>query len=100
MAELSPGSTPRRWAPDGGERKLRERIHRESKWADDNLNLPFKFSKPQKSKKSDYFECVECGRVLLASTNTIMCVCPDCKKVTKVVRITNEELACLDSRPE
>jgi len=80
----------RRWVPDGGEKKLRDKIHKESKFADDHKNLPFDFSKPKKNGKMVYFRCVECGRVITAGPNTIMCICPDCKKVTKVERV--EEL--------
>lgn len=90
MGDLSPGSTPRRWVPEGGEQKLRERIHRESKFADDHKNLPFTFSKPQKPKRHEWFKCVECGRVLSAPVNTIMCECKDCGKATKVELIKDE----------
>jgi rubrerythrin len=84
MGELSPGSTKRRWVPEGGEKKLREKIHRESKFADDYKKLPFTFSKPPRNKKHRWFECTACGRILEAPINTIMCVCPICKKVTEV----------------
>jgi len=87
MGERSPGSTKRRWVPEGGEKKLREKIHRESKFADDHKDLPFTFSKPTKNKKHDLFECVECGTIISAPTNTIMCVCSCCSKATKVERI-------------
>ena len=90
MGELAPGSTPRRWVPEGGLRKHRERIHRESKISDDHKNLPFTFSKPKKDKRADYFACVECGRYFSAPINTIMCACPNCKKATKVTRIKDE----------
>lgn len=88
--ELSPGSTPRRWIPEGGEQKHREKIHRESKFADDHKNLPFTFSKPPRRSRNETFECVECGRILSAPVNTIMCSCPVCKKATKVERIEYE----------
>ena len=74
----------RRWVPPGGIKKHNEKIHRESKIADDHKNLPFTFSKPTKDKRHEWFECVECGRVISAPVNTVMCVCPDCKKATKV----------------
>jgi uncharacterized OB-fold protein len=80
----------RRWLPEGGEKKLKEKIHRESKFADDHKNLPFSFSKPKKSGKMICFQCVECGRVVMAGINAVMCICPDCKKVTKVEKV--EEL--------
>lgn len=85
MGFLPPGS-PRRWIPEGGLQKYRERIHRESKFADDYKKLPFTFSKPQVDKKYKYFECVECGKVFTGSRNMVMCVCPVCKKVVKVKR--------------
>ena len=84
--ELTPGATPRRWAPEGGIRKHNEKIHRESKIAD-YKKLPFQFSKPPKNKRHEWFECVECGRIIAAPINTIMYACPDCKKATKVERI-------------
>jgi len=87
MGELSPGSTPRRWVPEGGIKKHNEKIHRESKIADKYKNLPFQFSKPPKNKRHEWFECVECGRIIAAPINTIMYACPDCKKATKVERI-------------
>lgn len=83
MGELSPGSTPRRWIPEGGIKKHVDKIRRESKIADAK-KLPFTFSKPPRRVKHQWFECVVCGRELEAPINTIMCVCPVCKKVTKV----------------
>jgi len=86
-SELSPGSTPRRWVPEGGLRNHVDKIRRESKIADDYKKLPFKFSKPPRDKKHEWFECVECGRIVSAPVNTIMYACPDCKKATKVIKI-------------
>ena len=85
--ELSPGSTDRRYIPEGGLKRHRERIHKESKFADDHKKLPFEFSKPKKGGRREWFECVECGRELFVSVNTVMCVCPNCNKATKVERI-------------
>jgi len=85
--ELDPGTTDRRWIPDGGLQRHRDKIHKESKLTDDHMNLPFEFSKPRKGGKRDWFECVECGRELFESVNTVMCACPVCKKATKVERI-------------
>ena len=85
--ELSPGVTDRRWIPEGGLQKHRDKIHKESKLSDDHLNLPFEFSKPIKAGRQGWFECVECSRELFVSVNTVMCICPYCKKVTKVERI-------------
>jgi hypothetical protein len=85
--ELSPGSIPRRWVPDGGEQKLRNKIHKESKFADSYKNLPFSFSKPRCLGKQVLFKCLECGHAFFASKNTVMCVCSICKKVAKVERV-------------
>lgn len=90
MTELSPGSVDRRWIPEGGLRKHRDKIQKESKFADDYKNLPFDFSKPYKGKKTALFRCVECDRFLYAPVNTVMCACPVCKKATKVERIKDE----------
>lgn len=86
MGELSPGS-PRRWDPPEGVKKHNEKIHRESKFADDHKKLPFTFSKPDIGRRVVDFKCAECGRVFSASKNTVMCICPDCKKLTKAERI-------------
>jgi len=85
--ELIPGSMPRRWIPEGGERKHRDKIHRESKFVDDNKNLPFTFSKPTCLGSQVLFKCLECDHTFLASKNTIMCICSECKKDAKVERV-------------
>ncbi len=87
MGELSPGVTGRRWIPEGGERKHNEKIHRESKFADDHKNLLFELSGPPRRGKHILYECVECGHRLSARKNIVMVVCSGCKKATKVVRI-------------
>lgn len=80
----------RRWVPPGGLKKHNEKIHRESKIADNYKKLPFTFSKPMKDKRHAWFECVECGKAISVPVNTVMCVCSDCKKVTKVVKVKND----------
>jgi len=87
MGELSAGSTGRRWIPDGGLQKYRERIHRESKFADEYKKLPFTFSKPRRPKLNECFCCEKCGYMLSAPKNTVMMICPSCKKVTQVVKV-------------
>jgi hypothetical protein len=87
MSEISPESVKRRWEPEGGSHRHGERIRKESKFADNYKNLPFKLSKPPTRKKNNDFECEECGRYFLAPKNTIMCICPNCKKLTKAVKI-------------
>ena len=84
----------RRYVPEEGLQKLRNKIHKESKAAD-SKNLPYTFSKPIR-KSFTWFECVKCGRVFNATKNTCMVVCPVCKKLTKV-RELNGVMACLDS---
>ena len=84
MGELSPGNTKRRWLPDGGEKKLRDQIHRESKFADDYKNLPFTFSKPRRVGRQCLFRCCECGHVFMAPKNTVMIICSNCKKSSLV----------------
>jgi len=73
----------RRWIPEDGLRKHRDKIHRESKIAD-TKNLPYTITRPPVRKSFVWFECVECGRSFSAAKNTCMIVCPECKKLTKV----------------
>lgn len=84
VGELSPGVTKRRWEPTGGLRKHRERIHRESKFADDNKNLPFEFSGISKQRKPATVECSFCGNVVRASVDTVGMICSRCKKFVSV----------------
>ena len=84
MGELSPGSTGRRWIPEGGEQRHREKIHKESKFADDHKKLPFNFSKPPKNSPNRTFRCLGCGAITTAPKNTIMIVCKECKNACKV----------------
>lgn len=92
IGELAPGSTPRRYEPEGGLRRHNERIHRESGITDDHKNLPFTFSKPHKPKgRSTYIRCDNCGRITSATTATVGMVCPDCGKFSTVTEITGNE---------
>ena len=79
----------RRYLPEIGERKFREKIHRESKLTDQK-NLPFTFSRPRCSGKQVLFECNECGHVFFASKNTVMIICSKCKKLSKVEKMDDE----------
>ncbi|MFA5397404.1 MAG: hypothetical protein WC346_15450 [Methanogenium sp.] len=81
MAEVP--NMERRWIPEEGLKKYREKIHKSSKLADAK-NLPFTFSKPKRGS-SGYFECAECGRGFFSGKNTVMVICPICKKLTKAV---------------
>jgi hypothetical protein len=90
--ELSPGSTPRRWVPEGGEEKHRHRIHKESKYADEHKNLPFSFRKPPKPRgRSIYVKCDNCGYIMSANTATVGIICPDCKKFSSVTRLEDND---------
>lgn len=84
MAELSPGSTGRRWEPEGGVRNHNERIHRESKIATDHKNLPFEFSKPKNSGKTKVVRCKKCKHVTSVPKNTVGMICDACKKYVGV----------------
>lgn len=86
--ELSPGTTERRWIPPDGLRKHREKIHRESKIAEDQKDLPFTFSKPPKyNGRFAYVKCDNCGRVTSASTITVGIICQDCGIFSTVTEI-------------
>lgn len=87
MAEIAPGSADRRYDPEIGLGKHRERIHRESKRSDEK-NLPFTFSKPKRGSPSNVlYECEECGDELFSGKNTFMVICTTCKAVRKVVKV-------------
>lgn len=86
--ELPPGSTSRRYEPEGGLKRHNERIHRESKYTDDNKNLPFSFRKPLKPKgNSTYVRCDNCGHIISATTATVGIICNECKKFSSVTEV-------------
>ena len=84
IGELSPGATPRRWEPEEGTKKLNERIHRESKYTDDHMNLPFKFSKPVGSKRQKTVQCTKCDTYYRVNITTVGLVCNTCHKYSSV----------------
>lgn len=85
---LSPGSTKRRYEPEGGTKKHNERIHKESRYADEHKNLPFKFSKPHKPKgRSTLVSCDNCGFITTGTTATVGIVCRNCKKFSTVSEV-------------
>ncbi len=57
----------------------KEKIHRDSKFADNNKDLPFTFSKSKKSKPNrDVYQCSKCERVIpmdASRTHAIVCRC-------------------------
>jgi len=87
IGELKPGATPRRWEPEDGIKKHIEKIHKESKFTDNNKNLPFSFSKPKKLGRRSIFKCAECDYVISASVNAVGLICPECKKFTKIKEV-------------
>lgn len=84
VGELRPGTTKRRWEPEVGMKKHRERIHRESKFADDHKNLPFTFSKPKKPSRNAVVRCSNCGALFSANVNTVGIICSSCKQFSVV----------------
>ena len=85
MGELSPGSTLRRWEPEGGVGKHRERIHKESKFADEHKNLPFSFSKPKKQKPiNTIVRCDFCEKEAFVTETTVAVICRHCNKFYRV----------------
>lgn len=73
----------RRWIPEKGTQAYKDRIHKESKLADEHKNLPFTFSKPRRAKATDIFVC-DCGHTFSAPKGIIMFVCSNCKQLKKV----------------
>ena len=81
--EVSPGSK-RRWEPEGGISKHNERIHKESKQAD-NKNLPFSFRKPNKPLgRSMEVVCPYCSKICSINDKTTAVICGSCKKFFKI----------------
>ena len=85
--ELTPGTTGRRFEPEGGVNSLNKRIHKESKFADDNKNLPFTFSKPKKAQRQIIVECKNCGALKLVNKTTVGVICSECKQYSGVEEI-------------
>ena len=86
--ELSPGSTSRRYLPEKGLRKHREKIHSDSKRAD---NLQFSFSKPKKAKTIILVKCGKCGAVASVGKNTVGMICRECHSYAPVVGVEENE---------
>jgi len=82
--ELSPG-TPRRYEPEQGVRKHNERIHAESRHADHYKNLPFTFSKPEKSKGKCLKFCANCNTDVIVNKNAVGIICRACNKFSKLL---------------
>jgi DNA-directed RNA polymerase subunit RPC12/RpoP len=87
VGELSPGATERRWEPEGGIEKHRDKIHEESRYADEQKNLPFTFSKPKKGKRRKIIECSNCGKKASVSVNTVGIVCNGCHSYASIKEV-------------
>lgn len=87
--ELPAGVTPRRYDPVEGVNNLNKRIHRESKWVDDNKKLPFSFSKPTKSAKGCYKKCISCGDIKHVNINTVGIECKKCHQYSSLEEIND-----------
>lgn len=91
MPELDPGSTKRRWTPEGGVKKHNERIHRDSRLVDHHKNLPFTFSKPTRGGRSKFVKCTNCGYTTCVSKNTVGMICSQCKKYVTVEEVIKDD---------
>jgi len=86
--ELAPGATPRRYDPEGGVGRHNNRIHKESKYADDWKKLPFTFSKPHKPiGRNTVVQCDNCGHLKSGTTATVGVICAACGKFSTVSEI-------------
>ena len=86
--ELPAGATPRRYEPECGVQKHNERIHRESKIADDHKNLPFSFRKPPKPMgRNMAVSCDKCGHITYGTTATVGMICTSCGKFSTVSEV-------------
>ena len=89
---LEPGTTPRRYEPEGGVNRLNSRIHKESKYMDSHGNLPFSFRKPLKPKgRNAYVMCDNCGHVIYASSITVGMICRSCNEYSSVTEVELNE---------
>jgi ribosomal protein L37AE/L43A len=87
--ELEPGSMGRRYLPEKGLKRHRDKIHRESAEYD-KKNMPFTFSKPPRRGSTRTFQCLNCGHVFEAPKKTIMVICSVCKQLSKVRELDHE----------
>jgi len=89
---LEPGTTPRRYEPEGGVSRLNAKIHKESKHMDTYGNLPFSFRKPLKPKgRNAYVMCDKCGHVIFASSITVGMICRSCGEYSSVTEVEPDE---------
>lgn len=84
--ELPPGS-PRRYEPNVGLAKHNKRIHTESAYADKYKNLPFTFSKPEKSKPLKLKLCGNCEQEVFVHKNCVGIVCRHCGKYSPIKEV-------------
>ena len=87
----SPGASKRE-APQAqvrGSKAYRDKIHRESKFADAHKNLPFTFSKPKKDLPiNTEAMCEHCGKDVLVSKRTYSWICRGCNRLAHVKKET------------
>lgn len=92
VGELRPGATPRRWEPECGIKKHNERIHKESKFADNNKNLPFTFRKPPKPvSRNVTLVCDNCGAYISGTKATVGVICKSCNKFSTVSEVCYDD---------
>jgi len=87
--ELNPGSTGRRYEPNGGTKAHVDRIHKESEISDRRGKLPFTFSKPKNAARRKVVACKNCGHVSSASINTVGVICFNCKIYSAVEEVND-----------
>ena len=76
-----------------GKQNYRNMIHKDSKRLDDQGNLPFTLSKPQKSKPlNTAFNCEKCGRESAVSEESLIVICGGCKHLNKIKSIKKKGL--------
>lgn len=68
-----------------GPKAYKNRIKRDSEFADKSKDLPYSFSKPKKTKPARvYVECGDCSKDLFVTDEAILVVCGSCKGITRI----------------
>jgi hypothetical protein len=77
---------------ENGPRKYKEHISKDSKRSDNNMNLPYKFSKPRKEKNSNIpFVCIKCAKVLFVNEDAVLVECGSCSQLNRVRETKRKE---------
>lgn len=77
-----------------GSKRYKEKIHRDSKFADKWKNLPFTFSKPAKrtqARRDIFHLCDTCQHVMLVSKFTAGMICKGCKSYSSITEANTFE---------